>query len=99
MIWKGLGFLVIVIPAAIYALSMMLLGSESEVLYYWSSVVSGVVIWIVGKRLNSNKKDIVIDPETGEYLKDLREQHTFFFVPMRYWGIIFFVFGIIYLVA
>lgn len=49
-------------------------------------VVTAVVLWFLGRRMNADSKRIVIDTETGEEIA-LDRSHSFFFLKMQYWAI------------
>ncbi|WP_010517833.1 hypothetical protein [Croceivirga radicis] len=52
--------------------------------------------WFFGKKWNLQNERIVIDEKTGQRLK-IKNNHTLFWIPMQYWGIIFSILGIIIL--
>ena len=94
IVWKGWGFLVAVI---VFGLSLaMELGTEALVgddRFYqtraWplalALALSGAIIWGLGKSLHARPGRVVIDKATGKELT-VGGQHTFFFMPMHYWG-------------
>ena len=49
--------------------------------------------WKVGNRINSKPPKILIDPKTNEEVQII-ERHTFWFIPLQYWGIIYSLIGI-----
>ena len=55
--------------------------------------VAGFFCWKIGKRINLKLPKILIDPKTNEEV-EIIERHTFWFIPMQYWGIIYSVIGI-----
>ncbi|MBO7419610.1 MAG: hypothetical protein J6U06_00620 [Spirochaetaceae bacterium] len=102
LIWKGFGILTIFIVGAsmigVQATVDNIFGTE-----YWknnawplslSLIISGVICWFLGRYLNSRPGRTVIDKETGEEL-ELRKEHSFFFIPLQYWGIILGILAII----
>ena len=102
LIWKGFGILTIFIVGAsmigVQATVDNIFGTE-----YWknnawplslSLFISGVICWFLGRYLNSRPGITVIDKETGEEL-ELRKEHSFFFIPLQYWGIILGILAII----
>lgn len=102
LIWKGLGIL------AIFIVGFSMIGVQLVVdnifgTDYWknnawplclSLIISGVICWFLGKYLNNGPVKTVIDKETGEEI-ELRKTHSFFFIPLQYWGIIWSVVAII----
>ena len=55
--------------------------------------LAGFFCWKIGNRFNSKSPKILIDPKTNEEV-EIIERHTFWFIPMQYWGIIYSVIGI-----
>ena len=53
-------------------------------------VLAGLAVWVVGRTLNK-KKVRTTELQKGEEVVVERTRHTIFFVPMEYWGILFFV--------
>ena len=94
IVWNGWGFLVAVIAFGV-SLTMEI-ATEAVVRddrYYqtraWplalALVLSGVIIWTLGKYLQARGGRVVIDKATGQELT-IGGQHRFFFIPMHYWG-------------
>jgi hypothetical protein len=52
--------------------------------------LAGLAVWILGRLLNK-KKVRTMELQHGEEVVVERARHTIFFVPMEYWGILFFV--------
>lgn len=51
--------------------------------------------WKIGNRINSKSPKILIDPKTNEAVQIIdSKRHTFMFIPVRYWGIIYSCIGI-----
>jgi ATP/ADP translocase len=105
IIWSGLGFLV----AAIAFLLLLIAEYVTESLfgdefYYqahgWPKLLAfflaGMVIWPLGKYLNSKQGKIMIEKETGKEVL-IKPKHSLFFIPMEYWGPILLALGIIFL--
>jgi hypothetical protein len=96
IIWKGWGFLVAVFAfGASLAMELLTESITGDSDFYqkeaWplalALVVAGVVIWFVGKALHARGARTVIDKATGRELT-IGGSHTFFFVPMQYWGVV-----------
>ncbi|MNJ30037.1 hypothetical protein D3C77_246230 [compost metagenome] len=51
----------------------------------FSYIVSGVVIWYVGKAFNADSCRVLVDEETGERYR-IKHKHSFLYIPMHYWG-------------
>jgi len=93
VIWNGLGFLVAIIALgslwAVQALTGTIYGDEA---YYqahtWPKLagfgLAGVLTSGIGYALNKLRR------ETGA------GTHSFFFIPMDYWGPILFLLGVVY---
>jgi hypothetical protein len=96
IIWRGWGFLVAVfIFGASLAMELVTEWMMGDDDFYqkeaWplalAFVVAGVVTWFVGKWLNTRGGRVVIDEATGQKLT-IGSSHTFFFIPMHYWGVV-----------
>jgi len=93
LIWKGFGVL------TIFIIGVSMIGVQAVVdnifgTDYWSNnawplslslIISGLICWFLGRYLNSRPGKTVIDKETGEEFQ-LRKTHSFFFIPLQYWG-------------
>jgi hypothetical protein len=106
IVWTRLGFLVLVIAfAAFLSTEWIVEALNADQSYYqnngWpkimASVVGGALISLVGFYLNRTKDDReLVDPRTGERMVfTTGGGHTFFFVPMQFWGPIIVIFGIV----
>lgn len=101
--WQGLGFLALAIPFVILLLTNYVLDAIFGHGFYSSQnyspliamTISAVIIWFVGRKLNTDKPErILIDQATGEKVI-LKKKHTFFFVPLQWWALIYIIFGLL----
>jgi hypothetical protein len=103
LIWSGFGFLVFVFTfgcsLAANLLANAIIGDKA----YWEThrwplalalFVSAALCWFVGRFFHNRKAQVLLDPKTGKEVV-LRRSHTFFFVPMMWWGPLLVVFGFI----
>jgi hypothetical protein len=99
IIWKGWGFLVAVFAfGASLAMELITESVTGDPDFYqkqaWplalAFVAAGVVTWFVGQALHTRGGRTVIDKATGQELT-IGGSHTFFFVPMHYWGLVLIV--------
>ncbi|MFC0406761.1 hypothetical protein [Roseomonas elaeocarpi] len=93
VIWSGWGILTVVIVAlvggSVTAILANLAGPGSSAAGYALAVgllVSAVVNWFVGQRLNAAPGRELVDPATGQRVT-LRRRHSLFFVPMQWWSV------------
>ncbi|GLI04933.1 hypothetical protein YDYSG_09630 [Paenibacillus tyrfis] len=104
IIWKGLGILNIVVLAIMFVIVNLLLSAlglgsmDSKLPLAFGFIVSGVIIWYMGKALNAKSGKVLVDVETGQHYK-LGTSHSLFFIPMHYWGPVSLVIGFILIVA
>lgn len=104
IIWRGLGILNIVVVVVVFAIVQGLLSvmglAETESLLPLAlvSIVSGMIIWYLGKALNAKSGKVLVDPETGEQYR-MGTQHSLFFIPMHYWGPLGLALGLYFIVA
>lgn len=98
VVWSGRGVLSIIVLVVVFGLSVSILPTESQ---DWSfvitSLVTGVFSWIFGKKWNEKEGQTVIDKATGQEMI-LKPNHSLFWIKMQYWGIIFGVLSIVFLV-
>jgi len=93
IIWRGSGFLVVVI-AAIFMLGIQFVGTAvfGNAWYAQNSIwvggigllLAGVAVWPVAQRLNGEPDRVLVDQATGQPVV-LKCSHSLFFVPVQYW--------------
>jgi hypothetical protein len=105
LVWQGLGAYGFVIPFFLLVgaqlVASALLGDDGAVQYGdWVTgltlLLSAVLVHFIAMRLAARPGREVIDKATGEEIT-LRERHTLFFVPLRYWAILYAVLGAVIL--
>jgi len=97
VIWSGRGFLSIIVLLATLFLCLLTFPPENAAYgLITTAFVTGIFSWYFGKKWNTKNERIVVDEKTGQRLK-IKNNHTIFWIPMQYWGIVFFAFGIIIL--
>jgi len=91
LIWKGWGILVPVIYLLITTAvreGLSTAGMEGNLAVAVGIVLSAIVVWFVGRKLNNPAKgQRVIDAETGEQLL-LLGTHSLFWIKIEYWAVI-----------
>jgi hypothetical protein len=96
IIWSGLGFLVplifIVLCIGTFIgleplTSEEFIDANSKWLTQVLFLVCGAIFWFLGNLIKKKTGKIMIDPETKQEVR-VGGNHTFFFIPIRYWGII-----------
>jgi len=95
IVWKGWGFLGLVIPLACSLLMQFGVDSYYGDGFYseasWplplALLLSSVLVFVSGYKLNSNEGRILLDPETNEKVL-LKTTHSMFWIPMQYWSVI-----------
>jgi len=104
IIWKGWGFLVVVITFLI-VLAAELISEDlthNESYYQEHSLlalallIAGIVNGALGKWLNSRKTKTVINNYSRKEIV-VPNNHALLFIPMEYWGIILIVAAVIVL--
>ena len=104
IIWSGLGFLVPVIGCA----ALLFTGLISEKIagdaqfvqqHGWLSgvgmLVAAPLTYGFHRLLLLQKGRVVIDKETGHEVV-LRSKHSLFFVPVKWWPVVFAVLGVVF---
>ena len=106
IIWKGLGFLVAVITFLVSLGAQLITETMTNDENYYqensiplaiSILLSGIINGFLGKWINNTKPKILIDKETGEEVI-LKNNHSFFFIPMEYWSIILVIGSVLILI-
>ncbi len=96
IIWKGWGFLAVVIPLAFMVLGQFGFDFIYDKGFYsahssWTaplvSLLSTPLIYFVGNKLNNKPGRLLIDPETNEQVI-LKNTHDLFWIPLQYWSFI-----------
>lgn len=95
VIWSGFGFLVLIIAAIVFIATQYIIdatmgpGSYQSVI--WSiplaGIIAGAAIYAIGNMFNSKPGKVLIDPETNQPV-ELKRNHTLFWIPMQFWGLI-----------
>lgn len=98
--WSGKGYMV-PLSAALSTIGLMVLTSQlgieidDQLLSASAAMIAGIFVWKLHFRLAKRKSGLsVVDDETGE-AAPLVEKHDFYWVPLKYWGIIFVLGGIV----
>ena len=95
IIWSGWGILVpVIVIGTSLIMEIVTEAAFNDDSYYQSQswplaltlVVSGILVWFIGKSLNSKSERVVIDKQTGEELVLNASNHRLFFVKMEYWS-------------
>lgn len=98
IVWRGWGILGILIPLGICSLCAAIAGAIGVALggqrpfagataaaIVIGGIVSGVIVWRLGVRLNSAPGRVLIDPRDNSRVV-LRRTHSLFWIPLQYWG-------------
>lgn len=102
IIWSGLGFLVAVITFGCCLAAQFFLDAQFGAGFYsshpWAAglglLIGGVVSASIGLALKSRTDREVVDVQTGERFVVNRSEHSFFFIPMHWAGLVVFAIGI-----
>ncbi|PWT73075.1 MAG: hypothetical protein C5B59_14140 [Bacteroidetes bacterium] len=101
VIWKGYGILALVIAIAIGALTSYAfskIGSTEDLGAAVGALISAIVIWVVGNKLNSPAKArTMVDKQTGQEVT-VKPNHSLFFIKMQYWAFIIGAIGLVLLI-
>ncbi|MGE5354863.1 MAG: hypothetical protein ACM3PT_01370 [Deltaproteobacteria bacterium] len=96
--WSGRGILSILVLIAVIAIFSAILPVDFEdFAFVFGFLAAGLFSWYFGKKWNHGHGRILIDKETGKEV-ELKSNHTLFWIKIQYWGIIFFVIGLIVLI-
>lgn len=102
LIWQGLGAFAFVIPfvtVLVFQVLTQVVGGEAamrqnvQVINGVALITSAVIVSVMGRRLAARPVRELVDKVTGQEVI-LRERHTMFFVPMKYWAWFWAVVGV-----
>jgi len=108
LIWSGWGILVLIITSvnSFIMLGLVEIITKDTTFYQNNSwlftvalIISGIICWFLGKRLNKPPTRILIDKETGQEFRESGGKHRLFFIKMEHWAPILVIIGIINLFA
>ena len=95
IIWSGFGFL----PILFLVVFSIAFGADQkgspnhDIGLAYALLLTGVISGALGWWFRTRPARIVIDKATGKELA-LRKRHALFFIPVVYWGPIFFAMGL-----
>ncbi len=107
LVWQGLGLFAFAIPFLMVVVAYLgvyaIFGAETAARFGTATsgvaiLISAGILWRMAKQLAARPGRDMIDKATGEEIT-LREHHTMFFVPLKYWGMLYGVLGVVVLVA
>ena len=102
--WSGLGFLVPVVGFGLCLATEILVElAFNDPKYYqshgWPKLVAlsfaGIITWLLSRYLCSKSGKRYLDLENDQEVV-LNWPHTFMFIPINYWGPIFFILAIVF---
>jgi len=93
IIWSGLGFLPVVFIILFGFASINHVGPATDGELALTCFLTGLASGAIGWWLRKRPARIFIDKATGKEIA-LRPQHSLFFIPLFYWGPIFFAMAI-----
>lgn len=97
IIWSGRGFVAVLALIIAFVLSLFLVpGHLADLGLALTFLAAGAFTGYFGKQWNEKKGRIVIDKETGQEI-ELKSKHTLFWIKMQYWGYVFIVIGLLFL--
>ena len=96
IIWKGLGFLILLIPIAsmflTFAAHQIVFGREHfmefrEYTFVTAGIITALSTWKIGRRLN--RQLVRVTDATGNQLERYEHEtfHSLFFIAFEYWAI------------
>lgn len=89
--WRGAGCLALIVPIAVLIAAQFCIDGIMGQGYYSSHhvvppvalLVSAVIVWLIGRKVNSKEALFHTYPDTGMVVKK-REPHTFFGMPLEW---------------
>ena len=100
LIWSGWGILIPLIVVLVSGFFAIAGGDDhAGTGLAIGLILSGVIVWTVGKKLNGKQDRTLIDPETGQPVRVKAGRHSLFFIPMQWWAPVCAALGIALLAA
>ena len=103
IVWQGFGFLVLIVAIAALALMEYVVRTlTADAFYYnthgWPKLVAfwiaAAAIYGIARFFESRPGRVMTDKQTGQQVV-LRQAHSLFFVPMKYWTFVFLALGLV----
>lgn len=85
IVWQGLGFLAALIPVIL----IVIMDKAAPSMVHGTAValvISAIIVWLVGTKLNGGEGKVLVDPETEQEVV-LKKDHTLFWIPMQWIGV------------
>ncbi|PHN04279.1 hypothetical protein [Flavilitoribacter nigricans] len=92
IVWKGLGFLSLVIPFGTALIFQLIFGS-TPIASGFGYILGGAAVWYLGTKWNAAPGRVMTDNQTGEQI-EFKNDHTLFWIKMQYWGFVSAALGI-----
>ena len=108
LVWQGFGIAAALIPIALIFVVTVLWGAivgsstpsdrDSTLIVAIAALASAPLVYLLGRRLDRRPGRTMVDKATGQEVV-LRDSHTLFFVPMKYWAWLLAIVGLVVLVV
>jgi hypothetical protein len=107
IVWQGLGAAAFVIPFGVMLIVGLtgpaLIGQATfaqygRIIVGASLLVGALLVHLLARRLALRPSRVLIDKATGQEVT-LRERHTMWFIPIRYWAFFWAILGLVLIVA
>lgn len=86
LVWTGRGILVVIVPLFCnLVLANALPYAIAEYGIVAGFCIGGAFCWFMGNKWNNAESQTFVDKETGEEVV-FKPDHSFFWIPMQYWG-------------
>lgn len=93
-IWRGLGILSVIVPFGVALTGELSVDGIMGKGYYSSHTaipalslaIGGVLVWLIGRYANSEKRRYQTLPDTGQTVR-VQKAHMFFWIPMEWMAI------------
>lgn len=93
-IWRGMGILSVIVPFGVLMASQLSVDGMMGSGYYsshsavpaFSLAIGGVLVWLIGRYVNSRKRRYHTFPDTGKTIQ-VQKPHMFFWIPMEWMAI------------
>lgn len=98
IVWTGRGVLSALVLIVVFIIFNSVLPREyRDYGFVLSFFVAAAFSWFFGKKWNEEQSKTFIDKTTGQEVI-VSPNHSLFWIKMQYWGIIFGIIGLIFLV-
>ena len=103
IVWSGRGILIpLVFVVSIMVIATIFGNSDTPLATAWLAgpafILTGAFSFYFGKKWNEVEGQVFVDKKSGQEI-ELKQNHSFFWIKMQYWGYILPILGLILIIS